>query len=69
MNQVPGHVASLISTIFESAAGVLRIGGENASVFLVPHSDTEFTVSLEGVRTTVLVSPKSLCMKVRVRLG
>lgn len=47
MNQVPGHVASLMSTIFESAAAALRIRGETANMFLVAHSDAEFTVSLE----------------------
>ncbi len=50
MNPVPEHVASLISTIFEAGAGGLRARGESASAFLVRHSDTEFTMSLEVSR-------------------
>ena len=47
MNQVSGHVASLMTTIFEAAAVMLRDCGETTNAFLVPHSDEEYTVSLE----------------------
>lgn len=47
MSKTPEHVASLAIVIFEAAAAALRERGETAHAFLVSHSASEFTSSLE----------------------